>query len=290
MRSLNWKQPPDSRPEPWSCNVVWGGNRLVLEPFTLPGLEGFLLSVPCADSEAGGDIYHVTVCDHGVFSKFLLIDVAGHGQAAAAISSRLQEPLHRLMTELDNSAILDHLNRRILASEGNGNFATVAAATYNHWDRSWNYASAGHPFMLMKGGEGRWSRLPECCAGPPVGILGDTAYYQNEIRLRGDEWLLLFSDALIDICRPEGGRLGFEGVIDLLDGIEADDLPGFYRALVDALVRSNGGDRFEDDLTLILLRHETPREGTLERLREGGQRLMMRWMKRNEHPCGDPQA
>ncbi|HHO68401.1 MAG TPA: hypothetical protein ENK12_05140, partial [Gammaproteobacteria bacterium] len=60
MRTLNWKHAPGGRPEPWSCNIVWGGNRLVLEPFTMPGLEGFLLSVPCADDEAGGDIYHVT--------------------------------------------------------------------------------------------------------------------------------------------------------------------------------------------------------------------------------------
>lgn len=285
MQQLNWKVAPAPSPQPWSCNIVRGGNRPALESFKLPGLEGCLLSVPCADSEAGGDIYHITVCDHGVFSKFLLIDVAGHGDAAADLSSRLQQPLHRLMSELDNGAILQVLNRKMLDTEANGNFATATAATYNHWDRSWTYAYAGHPFMLMRATDGHWYHLPECCAGPPVGVVGDAGYYQNEIRLQGDEWILLFSDAVLEIQRPDGSRLGFDGLIGLLQPIHETAIGEFYQALVRALVEVNGGDHFDDDLTLILLRHAPRADKALDRLLQGGQRLMMRWMKRNEKRC-----
>ena len=83
-QALSWQQQPVQAPDAWLCNIVWGGNELALETFTMPGLDGCLLSVPCANSRAGGDIYHVTVCDHGVFSKFLLVDVAGHGQPDVA--------------------------------------------------------------------------------------------------------------------------------------------------------------------------------------------------------------
>lgn len=288
MNRIDWKRAPETSPESWLCNIVWGGNRLALENFTMPGLEGRLLSVPCAAREAGGDIYHVTVCDHGVFSKFLLIDVAGHDQAAADISTRLQKPLARLMNELDNAAILEALNANILANDGNGSFATAAAATYNHWDHSWTYAYAGHPYMLMKAGDGRWYQLPECNAGPPAGVLGDTRYFQNEIQLSGNEWLMIFSDALLEIQQADGHRVGFSGLIKLLENIEATDIDAFYQALVDGLLQLNGGEVFEDDLTLILLKHKPHSKQLLHRLYDGGHTLMMRWMKRHEKHCHVP--
>jgi len=284
MTKPHWRWAPDQAPDNWVCNIVWGGNQLALESFTMPGLDGCLLSVPCADSQVGGDIYHVTVCGHGVFSKFLLLDVAGHGASAAKISQHLKQPLARLMSELDNSAILEHLNHSILKHEPMGCFATVAAATYNHWDHSLNYAYAGHPYILIRR-DGHWQVLPECCAGPPIGILGDLSYFQNEVPLKGHDWLLMFSDALLEIKLTDGRRLGFDGLIDLLDRIPEGSLGDFYQAIVDALIQANGSEHFDDDLTLILLKQQQPAVSRLSRLRSRMHKLMMRWMKRKEDPC-----
>ncbi len=284
MTGQPWRQAPDEAPDNWVCNIVWGGNQLALESFTMPGLDGCLLSVPCADSRAGGDVYHVTVCDHGVFSKFLLVDVAGHGDAAAGISQRLKQPLSRLMSELDNGAILEHLNHCILENEPMGSFATAAAATYNHWDRSLSYAYAGHPYILIRR-DGRWRVLPECCAGPPIGILGELSYFQNEVPLNGEDWLLMFSDAILDIKLADGRRLGFDGLIDLLNAVPADSLGGFYQATVNALVQANGSEHFDDDLTLILLKQQKAEASLPARLLSFGRKLTMRWMKRKENPC-----
>ncbi|HFD81472.1 MAG TPA: serine/threonine-protein phosphatase [Gammaproteobacteria bacterium] len=284
MNATAWIEPPRTEPQAWYCDVVWGGNRLALESFTMPGLEGRLLSVPSDYRDEGGDLYHVTVCDRGVFSKFLLLDVAGHGAAAARISKRLQQPLAELMTELDNTAILDTLNHRILEREANGNFATVAAATYNHWDSSWTYAYAGHPCMLVRR-NGCWQALPECHAGPPVGILGDSRYYQNELRLDDGDWLFLFSDGVLDIHNGDGRRLGYEGLTELVNQAEDNDIDDFYRRLITRLVALNGGERFTDDLTLILLKRKTGTQTLPERTLAAGRRLLMRWMKRNSRHC-----
>ena len=254
----------------------------------MPGLEGCLLSVPCAERTTGGDLYHVTVCNHGVFSKFLLVDVAGHDHAAARLSSRLQQPLAELMSELDNSAILEALDDNLFRHNSNGQFATAAAATYNHWDHSWTYAYAGHPFMLMRASDAHWYPLPECFAGPPAGVLGDTRYFQNEIQLTGDETLLLFSDALLDIKQNNGERLGFRGLVRLLDRLPVTTLNAFYQALVDALVKANGSARFDDDLTLIVLKHGQPANKLMQRLSDSSHRLLMRWMKRHDTSCHEP--
>ncbi len=61
-------------PVEWVCNVLWGGNHFVKQSFRMPGMEGCLLSIPHGGDPSGGDIYHITVCGHGVFSKFLLVD------------------------------------------------------------------------------------------------------------------------------------------------------------------------------------------------------------------------
>ncbi|MFQ5644597.1 MAG: PP2C family protein-serine/threonine phosphatase [Thiogranum sp.] len=287
MQTTEWTLPLTRQPESWFCNVVWGGNELALETFTMPGLEGYLLSVPCADKQAGGDIYHVTVCNHGVFSKFLLIDVAGHDDSAARISSRLQQPLAKLMTELGNAAILEELNDNILSSESSGSFATAATATYNHWDRSLTYAYAGHPYMLIRR-DGLWQTLPECCSGPPIGILGDMRYFENEVILNGEDWLFLFSDALLDIKRADGTRPGFESLIALLNGIQHTGIDKFYQALIDTLVSLNGSNRFTDDLTLFLLKQQPDAQSLPARTASGIRKLVMRWMKRKEPRCSAP--
>ena len=287
MQTAEWTLPLTRQPESWFCDVVWGGNELALETFSMPGLEGYLLSVPCADKRAGGDIYHVTVCNHGVFSKFLLIDVAGHDNSAAQISSRLKQPLAKLMAELGNGAILEELNSNILSTESSGSFATAAAATYNHWDRSLTYAYAGHPYMLIQR-NGVWQTLPECCSGPPIGILGDTRYFENEVLLNSKDWLFLFSDAAFEIKRNNGTRLGFDGLIALLNSIEQTTIDGFYQALVDALVTLNGSKQFADDLTLFLLKQQPAAKNLLARSANGMRKLVMRWMKRKHPRCSTP--
>ena len=188
------------------------------------------------------------------------------------------------MNELDNAAILEELNERILREESNGSFATAAAATYNHWDRSLNYAYAGHPYMLIRR-NGAWQLLPECHSGPPVGILGDIRYFQNEVPLNGADWLFLFSDAVFEIKRKDGGRLGFDGLVELLNSIETEHIADFYQELVDTLVATNGSDVFEDDLTLILLKQQQATATLSSRALFQGRKLMMRWMKRKNPRC-----
>lgn len=282
--AISWQQLATGDSDRWFCNIVWGGNRLAVEKFTTPGLGGYLFSVPCANHAVGGDIYHITVCNHGVFSKFLLADVAGHGDAAAAISSRLQQPLLRLMSEVDNSALLEELNDIICIEEASGSFATAAMATYNHWDNSWTYAYAGHPYALIRRND-RWQVLPECHSAPPVGVLVDSRYYQNEIRLTGSDWLFMFSDGVYEIRQTGSERLGFEGLVQLLDSIHATEIDAFYRQLLHRLACINGSELFDDDLTFILLQQNDPPASWPRRLLGAGQNLMMRWIKRRERHC-----
>jgi len=241
--------------ERWICDLLWGGNSYADRAFTTPGLEGRLLSVPAGQSAMGGDVHYITVCGGGVFSKFLLLDVSGHGAAAAEWSQYLHAPLNRLMEEQDNAAILGELNLRLLHAGSLGRFATAVAATYNSQTQRWIYAYAGHPYMLIRS-EGAWQELPARGERTvPVGIIDDTEYYQTEVGLGTDEYILIFSDALIEIRQQGGQFLGLQGLLDTLNALPADGVQTLYPGLLARLVAHNGGQQFNDDLTLVLLRH-----------------------------------
>jgi sigma-B regulation protein RsbU (phosphoserine phosphatase) len=250
----------DSAPEAWSCDLLWGGNSYADKAFLTPGLEGHLLSVPAGQSHRGGDIHYITVCGHGVFSKFLLLDAAGHGAAAAEWSRYLHEPLSRLMEEQDNVAILEELNSVMLGyrPDNPGRFATAIAATYDSRSYGWVYAYAGHPYMLIRR-HGVWQELS--AAGErtvPIGIINDTEYYQSAASLQSGDWVLMFSDGATEIKQTNGRRLSVSGLINLMNGLAHDGIRALYLGLVQRLVDLNGQETFSDDLTLVLLRHTIP--------------------------------
>lgn len=272
-------------PVTWVCNVLWGGNRFVKQSFRTPGMEGCLLSIPHGGDPFGGDIYHITVCGHGVFSKFLLVDAMGHGREAAVLSHALLEPLGRLATELDNATILEELNRVIRELGAAGKFATAAAATFNAWDGSWTYAYAGHPPMLIRHA-GRWASLERPGdRALPVGIIKGLQFQQCAVTLQPGDWLLLYSDALTDLVMAHAqGRDVYETLAGMLNGIATDHVGTFHAALTGKLIELNGGPRFGDDLTFIVLRHDLPRPQTWTSriaapLLRGGGRMMMAMMK-----------
>jgi phosphoserine phosphatase RsbU/P len=255
---LNWlkgcKNQINITPDTWACNVLWGGNRLVHKSFSIPGFHGCLLSIPFGQDQSGGDVYYITVCGHGVLSKFFILDIAGHGNMASEISKVLQEPLSRLMNELDNKSILNEINKDFLNLKKDGIFATAAAATYNNMEKSWSYAYAGHPYMLVRKNT-TWHELSDAGENSiPVGILGETEFYQNKFFLDGNSWILMFSDALIEIRDSNNKIIGMKGLIKLLDSIREDDLPLFFHNLVTKLADANGGEQFKDDLTIVLLK------------------------------------
>ncbi|NIA01452.1 MAG: SpoIIE family protein phosphatase, partial [Planctomycetia bacterium] len=144
-----------------------------------------------------------------------------------------------------------------------------------------------HPYMLIQR-DGVWQTLPECCSGPPIGILGNIRYFENEVLLNSKDWLFLFSDAVFEIKRNNGTRLGFDGLIALLNSIEQTTIDGFYQALIDALVTLNGSKQFADDLTLFLLKQQPASKKVLARSANGMRKLVMRWMKRKQPRCSTP--
>ena len=66
-------------PHTLMCNEVWGGNRKVVRTVQLASVTAWMASVPLDEGEGGGDLYYMSVCNHGLISRVALADVSGHG-------------------------------------------------------------------------------------------------------------------------------------------------------------------------------------------------------------------
>jgi len=234
--------------------VVSSGNEYTGCSFSVPGFDGELLTVPAGAGPVGGDIHFIVTNATGTLVTFLVVDVSGHGPAVAELSESLETTVRELMDEPGNSALLTELNRLMVASGLRGQFATAVVGTFDVAEQSWVYAYAGHPYMLHGSG-GSWRELPaHPDSSMPVGIIDGSIYYESQWHLAEGDWLLLYTDGATDMRRPSGGRLGTQGLLDLLRGATESNTGDAFGQLVERLIELNGGDEFEDDLTLVLLR------------------------------------
>jgi serine phosphatase RsbU (regulator of sigma subunit) len=244
-------------PHEWLCNKVHGGTQLSAEPFQVPGMRGQLLSIPYLGSESSGDIHYITVCKLGTYTKFLILDVSGHGPEAGALADKLYAELHRLIDDSDNEQVLASINHLMLEMKLLGKFATAFLATYNSWFRSWTFTCAGHhPMLICKQGVWQPMTLDPSVKNIPIGVLGEIQFKQQTIWLDHGDRLLLFSDSLTEIKMSNGKLLGEEGLIRLLSRSNHLSINQQFTQLLNQLSQLNQGQPFNDDLTCFLLDHQ----------------------------------
>lgn len=140
------------------CAEVWGGICDRDEDVACPGLSVSMYSSSADGDRCGGDIHYLSVCNHGLMTRAVLADVAGHGRAASDLSRWLYEALADNVDRLDNVAVLGGVNR--LAATRGGVMTTAAIVTYYQTDHSLRIAIAGHPPPLVcRGGRTSWEPL-----------------------------------------------------------------------------------------------------------------------------------
>ena len=126
-----------------ACGEVRGGNQMVHAAIDLPGLEGTLYSSAC-DGPHGGDIHYLSVCGSGLLTRLCLADVAGHGDAVAAVGREMYGQLRRSVDIIDERRVLRAIDRRVSSAE----FATMTTAvlvTYYPPSKRLTVSYAGHP-------------------------------------------------------------------------------------------------------------------------------------------------
>lgn len=251
-------------PHEMKCMEIWGGTEPTEQPLKTPGLDGWIYARPYQGARAGGDIHYVSMCGAGNISRFLVADVAGHGEPVAELARDLRKLMRRHINNPDTSGLARAVNDEFAGLSGDGGFATAIMLTYFAPTDQLIVVNAGHPRPLWyEAADRQWRFLDASCAecderGPrnlPLGVIPETGYEQFAVTLGKGDLILLGTDSLIEATDERGRMLGEEGLLALAREAPIGGPDDVGRTVLDRLERHRGGRPAEDDLTLVALHH-----------------------------------
>ncbi len=246
------------------CMEVWGGTAAADEAVSAPGLDVFVRAEPYHGDAAGGDIHYLSMCGSGSITRFLVADVAGHGEQVAGLAASLRALVRRHINRVDGTKLARSLNDEFAALSSSGRFATAISCTYFAPTDQMVVVNAGHPRPLWyRAATGTWQLLDTECeavddAGPknlPLGVIGGTGYEQFAVTLERGDVVLLYTDALMEAADPTGRQLGEQGLLALARTTGADRPSCVSRQLLQAVATYRGGAPADDDVTLVAIHH-----------------------------------
>lgn len=244
---------------------IWGGNRAADSAVAISGLDAWVYCKPfCSSadepSDSGGDVYYVSSCATGRITRLLVADVSGHGAAVGSIADGLKHIMRKYVNYLDPTRFVSEMNRQFAPLSNSGNFATAVVTTYFAPNNHLTLCNAGHPPpLLYRAGQG-WSFIESAAprsgdvANLPLGIEDSSRYSQHEVKLRGTDMVLCYTDGLPESRNAQGEFLGSEGLLELLRQVDVSDPAKVVPSLLMAIEKLYPGNLTCDDITVLLFR------------------------------------
>jgi phosphoserine phosphatase RsbU/P len=179
------------------------------ESLQLPAITG--INIPAR--EVSGDFYDYFALPDGRI-YFNLADVSGKGMNAALLMAKTSGLFHCLGKALhDPGKLLAYINNEICETAIRGMFITLIAGLYDPRSGRIRLANAGHLPALYRSRNGQFRDFP--AQAPPLGILPDARFPENELLLDGGS-LYLFSDGLTEAVQADRSRLELAGLMQLI--------------------------------------------------------------------------
>jgi PAS domain S-box-containing protein len=236
-----------------------------LLPSALPALAGFRFAYkfrPCLG--VGGDCLDIFPLDSRHTALYIL-DVSGHGVAAALLSVSLS---HMLSAAPDRSFlyqpdpgrpgaysiaspadVVSRLNTHFIARGGTGQYFTMIYGVLDKESGEFVYAAAGQfgPVYCPKGSP---HRILET-GGMPIGLLPVATYQEHRQQLSPGDRLCLCTDGIIDAMNDRRQEFGVRRLIDSLQAHSSLPLEDLLSAVVLAAEAWSAPSGPADDVSLL---------------------------------------
>lgn len=210
-------------------------------------------------TQLGGDSFGYQWLDDDHFA-FYLLDVSGHGVGASLLSVSAMNVLgSRSLPNTDfrqPGQVLAALNNAFPMEKHNGKYFTMWYAVYQKSTRRLAYGGAGHPPLLLRTGNDRSAPLKQLMAqNVVIGMLEGMDYDAETVELGPFAQLLLFSDGVFEIARPDGTMWKFEEFTRFVDSLPDDE------SALDQLLQQartlHGSATLADDFSLVQVTFES---------------------------------
>jgi sigma-B regulation protein RsbU (phosphoserine phosphatase) len=204
-------------------------------------------------TQLGGDMFghHWLDADH---LAIYLLDVSGHGVGSSLLAVSANNVLAAQSLPNTNfrspAAVLKGLNNAFTMEKQNGKYFTIWYGVYRRLDRRLLYSGGGHPAALLF--QGPTGSPPERLKSQnlAVGMMPDYDFEESAVAVPENAHVLLYSDGVYEIDRPDGDMWRFEEFVEYLtklrpeDGKAMDQLYGHIKQL-------HASDVLADDFSVL---------------------------------------
>ncbi len=201
----------------------------------------------------GGDAFGYHRLDDARLAVYLL-DVCGHGVGPALLGVSAMNVLRagavpgRDMG--DPGAVIEGLNELFPMERHNDLFFTIWYGVLDTTTGALRWSGGAHPPALLMQPDGSMERLAS--QGLMVGAATGIPYENGQARLAPGARLLLYSDGIFELTRPDGSMVTLDEFIAAVPGITPG--PDGLDALLAKARHVQGRDGFVDDVSLLEVR------------------------------------
>ena len=229
---------------------------LPTNPPSVPGLELAFATRPA--NTVAGDYYDVfprpDPGPDGPAYVLAVADVAGKSIPAALLMATFQASLKTLAaTPVTLTSLVESMNHYACSnSQGGLRFTTAFLSEYRPDTRTLTYINAGHNTPILRRKSGMIERLE--AGGLPLGIGADTVYQSGTVSLQQGDWLVIFTDGVVETVNAITEEYGETRLISVLQaGTDVAPVRLLSRIMVD-LDLFAGSTPQHDDMTCLLLK------------------------------------
>jgi sigma-B regulation protein RsbU (phosphoserine phosphatase) len=189
-------------------------------------------------------------------SKFLLAvaDVAGKSIPAALLMATFQASLKTISaTSCPLAELVTDMNIYACSNSQSGlRFTTAFLAEFDPATRALEYINAGHNPPVLRRNSGAIERLTN--GGLPLGIRAEGPYESGNVVLQPGDWLLIFTDGVIEAENERTEEYGEQRMLALLQAGAAATPEEMLRFLMADLDRFVGATPQHDDVTCMVVK------------------------------------
>ncbi len=227
-------------------------------PLQIPGYQIAYATRPA--NTVAGDYYDVILRPGREPSAdrilFVVADVAGKSIPAAMLMATFQASLRTLSTSgVALAELVAGVNRYACSNSAGGNrFTTAFLAELDAATGDLVYINAGHNVPILRKKSGLVERLE--VGGIPVGILAEAPYQVGTTRLERGDWLVIFTDGVVEAVNEKDEEYGEAALLRLVDRESGSAPTELLRSLLTELDRYVGNTPQHDDITCLLLKRD----------------------------------
>jgi sigma-B regulation protein RsbU (phosphoserine phosphatase) len=219
----------------------------------LPGWEVAAWWQPAR--QVSGDFYDF-VEDGEERLGVILADVSDKGMPAALFMASSRTILRSSVLDAPTPAEgIARANRLVCADAQDGMFVTLVYGELQPATGQLCYVCAGHyPPLLYRAAGDRLTSLK--WTGMALGVDPEAVYEGHTLHLRPDDFILMYTDGVIDASNHRGEIFGRDRLLDLIRAQRHAPADDVVTALQGELGRFVGGAPPFDDVTLVMVRRK----------------------------------